>query len=227
MNRCCIATAVVITLGVLAPCDAVGNPLRRVFQDDFSDGADRWEPTDTTAWKVVKKKGGAVYSQHKKRSNYEPPHRSPYNISLVRDIQVTDFEFTARVLSTHEDYGHRDVCLFFGYQDPAHFYYVHLGKKADDHANQVFIVNGAARIKISTKTTEGTDWDQKWHTVRITRDSQSGAIAVFFDDMKTPVMTAIDTTFRWGRVGVGSFDDTGDWDDIRLKGNLHHSSPDK
>ena len=43
-------------------------------------------------------------------------------------------------------------------------------------------------------------------------------IQIFFDDMKTPVMEATDKTFTWGRVGVGSFDDTGNWDDIVLRG---------
>jgi hypothetical protein len=36
--------------------------------------------------------------------------------------------------------------------------------------------------------------------------------------MKTPAQTATDKTFAWGRIGVGSFDDTGNWDDIRLYG---------
>jgi hypothetical protein len=112
---------------------------------------------------------GAVYSQHKKRSNYEPPHRSPYNISLLEDVVVSDFVLVAKVRSTHPDYGHRDVCLFFGYQDPAHFYYVHLGKQADDHANQIFIVNEAPRKKISITSTSGTDWDDEWHNVKIVR----------------------------------------------------------
>ena len=143
-------------------------------------------------------------------------------MSLVKDVEVTDFEMTVRVLSTHEDYGHRDVCLFFGYQDPSHFYYVHLGKETDDHANQVFIVNDAPRVKISTKTTAGTNWDNEWHTVRVSRNAETGVIAVYFDDMKTPIMTATDKTFRWGRVGVGSFDDTGDWDDFRLRGYLRN-----
>ncbi len=43
-----------------------------------------------------------------------------------------------------------------------------------------------------------------------------GTIEVYFDDMKTPVMTATDKTFAWGRVGLGTFDDTGDWDDVKL-----------
>ena len=131
---------------------------------------------------------------------------------------VGDFELTARVLSTHPDYGHRDVCLFFGYQDPAHFYYVHLGKKADDHANQIFIVNAKPRTKISLKSTKGTNWDDKWHDVKIVRSVKDGKIEVFFDDMKKPVMIANDKTFTWGRIGLGSFDDTGDWDDVRLRG---------
>ena len=119
-----------------------------------------------------------------------------------------------------ENYNHRDACLFFGYQSPTQFYYVHLGKKTDPHANQIFIVNNAARTKISLTTTPGTAWDEKWHNVRIKRDVKSGDIQVFFDDMEKPVMTANDKTFTWGQVGLGSFDDTADWDDFALKGTL-------
>jgi hypothetical protein len=124
----------------------------------------------------------------------------------------------ARVLSTHPEYGHRDVCLVFGYQDPAHFYYVHLGKKADERANQIFIVNAKDRAKISLTSTDGTDWDEKWHLVRIVRKTADGTIEVYFDDMAKPVMTARDTSFAWGQLGIGSFDDTSDWDDIKLYG---------
>jgi len=189
-----------------------------IFEEGFENGAELWEPTDAKAWKIKETDKGNVFSQFEKRSKYEPPHRSPYNMALLKDIHVSDFVLDADVLSTHEDYGHRDVCLFFGYQDPAHFYYVHLGKKTDDHANQIFVVNDAPRTKISTKTTPGTNWDEQWHHVRIVRDTSSGSIEIFYDDMKTPVMTATDKTFLWGRVGVGSFDDTGDWDNIKLRG---------
>jgi hypothetical protein len=47
---------------------------------------------------------------------------------------------------------------------------------------------------------------------------ESGEIAVFFDDMTAPVMTAVDKTFVWGEVGVGSFDDTGRFDNIVVRG---------
>ncbi len=218
--RCRFAMAVCFGLGIVLTSAGAGaeDKLPLVYEDDFEQGADNWQPTDDAAWKIKKTDKGQVYSQFKKRSDYNPPHRSPYNISLVKDINVGDFDLTVKVLSTHPDYGHRDVCLFFGYQDPAHFYYVHLGKKADDHANQIFIVNDKPRTKISLKTTDGTDWDDKWHAVKISRRVKDGTIEVFFDDMKTPVMVAKDTTFTWGRVGVGSFDDTSDWDDLKLCG---------
>ena len=218
-----IVAALFVAFAVTCSAPAEKPRLRLVYKDSFEQGATRWEPTDETAWRIKETAQGKVLSQFKKRSQYEPPFRSPLNISLLRDVNVTDFELTVKVLSTHEDYGHRDVCLFFGYQDPAHFYYVHLGKKTDDHANQVFIVNGADRTKISTKTTEGTDWDDQWHTIRIVRSSRSGTILIYFDDMKRHVMAATDSTFRWGRVGVGSFDDTSDWDDFRLRGQLHEA----
>ena len=133
---------------------------QEVLVKDLFQSAEHWEPTDTTAWKIKKaSKGtftGNVYSQFKKKSNYKPPHRSPLNISWLKDVTVGSFQLDVDVLSTHKDYPHRDACLFFGFQDPAHFYYVHLGKKTDDHANQIFIVNGKPRTKISTKTTPGT-----------------------------------------------------------------------
>jgi hypothetical protein len=188
-----------------------------VFHDDFAKGAERWQPTDAKAWKVVKTDKGSYYSQFQ-MSKYTPKVRSPLNISLVKDLVVGDFVLTAKVQSTGKDGPHRDMCLFFGYQDPSHFYYVHIAKKADDHANQIFIVNGEPRKKISTRSTDGTPWDDKWHDVKIVRKVGDGSIAIYFDDMKTPIMTATDKTFTWGQVGVGSFDDSGNWMDVRVEG---------
>jgi len=198
--------------------DTAPKGLPLVFEDDFEKGAGRWQPTDPAGWKVIDTKRGKVFSQFKKTSSYKPPHRSPYHIALIREVTVGDFVLEAKCQSTVKDYPHRDMCLFFGYQDAAQFYYAHLGKKADDHANQIFIVNRADRKKISTKTTPGTNWTEGWHHVKVVRMVADGKIEVYFDDMKNPAMTATDTTFKWGRVGVGSFDDTGNWDDVKLWG---------
>lgn len=202
------------------PSVSAAEELPVVYQTDFEQGADDWKPTDAKTWKLEKTDGDAAYHQTAKQSDYKPPHRSPYNIALLSDHVVGSFQLDAQVKSTHKDYAHRDACLFFGWQDPAKFYYVHLGKAMDDHANQIFVVDAADRTKISTKTTAGTPWTDEWHHVRITRDAKSGEIAVYFDDMEHPAMTAKDDRFAWGQIGIGSFDDTTAWDDVTLRGEL-------
>lgn len=195
------------------------NGLPLLIHEDFEDGkADGWQPTDPKAWRIETQGKNHVYSQFKKRSDFNPPVRSPYNRSILKDYNVGSFVLDVRLQSTHKDYGHRDLCLFFGVQDDSHLYYVHLGKKADDHANQVFIVNNKPRTKISITSTDGTDWNDEWHHARIVRDIKTGKIEVYYDDMKNPVMTARDKTFTSGRVGVGSFDDTGHFDHVLLYG---------
>src|SRR5262245_3597370 len=187
------------------------------FEDDFAKGVERWKPTDAKAWKVIDTKEGKAYSQFQ-QSKYKTKHRSPFNYSLVKDVVVGDFALEAKVQSTGKDNPHRDMCLFFGWQSPEKFYYVHLAKKADDHANQVFIVNDAPRVKISKTTTAGTNWTDGWHHVKVVRKVSDGTIEVYFDDMKKPAMTAADRTFTWGQVGLGSFDDTGNWREVKVRG---------
>jgi hypothetical protein len=193
------------------------NGLPLVFSDDFESGAKRWTQTDAKAWKVVDEQGNHAYSQFQK-SSYSPPVRSPLNMALVKDVQVGDFVLQARMKQTGKEYGHRDMCIFFGYQDPAHFYYVHIATKADAHANSIFIVNGKPRVSIATERTDGTDWGTGYHDVRILRDGTTGAIEVYYDDMNKPIMRARDDTFKTGRLGFGSFDDTGNIDDVVIWG---------
>jgi len=153
-----------------------------------------------------------------RQSKYSPKVRSPLNINLAKDVVVGSFVLELKMLSTTRDYGHRDMCLFFGHQDSSHFYYVHIANQSDAHANSIFIVDDKPRVSIAQTRTEGTKWDDKWHTVRLVRDVGKGTIEVFFDDRAEPIMTAVDKRFTWGRIGVGSFDDTGCYDDIRLWG---------
>ncbi len=203
-----------LKLPVQKPNIVGGMPIR--FQTDFEDPADakRFEPTDPKAWKVAEQGGNRVFALTVRQSNYKPKQRSPYNIALVKDLDAGSVVVDVRLQSAMTDYGHRSLCLFFNYVDPSHFYYVHFGKEADPHANQIFIVNGADRTAISKTTTEGTPWDDEWHHARVFRDAETGDISVFFDDMTKPVMTANDETFTSGQVGIGSFDDAGNFDEV-------------
>ena len=195
-----------------------GKKVPLLFEADFEDSEiGGWKATDPAAWRIESGNNGKVLALHK-QSDYEPQVRSPYNINLIRNVIVGDFILELKMHSTTKDYGHRDMCLFFGYQDPTHFYYVHIANQSDAHANSIFIVNAEPRVSIAATRTEGTKWDDDWHTVRLVRDAEKGTIEVFFDDRPEPIMTAVNDRFDWGGIGVGSFDDTGQFDDIRLWG---------
>ena len=214
------ATAFLIT--VLAPVsfsqaedESRGMPL--VFSDDFEKGRDKWETTDDGSWYLHEAEGKKSFGLNKRISDYQPEVRSPHNIALIKEVQVSDFVLTFKVRSTKDTGNHRDCCAFFCHQDPQHFYYVHLGAKPDPASGQIMIVNAEPRRPL-TENKKEVAWDDKWHTVKVIRDSSLGTIEVFFDDMKKPHLTATDKTFGKGRIGIGSFDDMNDFDDVRLFG---------
>jgi hypothetical protein len=197
-----------------------------LVKEDFERGMARWWTSDPDAaasvWKIIETgPPGNRALRVTGQSKYQPPHRSPHSIALLKDVVVTDFELRVRVQNTNAAAGpHRDLCIFWGYQDPAHFYYVHLGAKADPHACQIFIVNDAPRTMITEKQARGTPWTDGWHTIKVIRRVADGTMKVYFDDMQIPLMTARDKTFTWGQVGIGTFDDHGNFDDIVLRGNV-------
>ncbi|MHC4212566.1 MAG: 3-keto-disaccharide hydrolase [Planctomycetota bacterium] len=193
-------------------------PLPLLFETDFEDGnLDKFKATDPEAWKIEDGRGGKVLSLIV-QSKYKPPVRSPLNINWIDQEVNGSFVLDLKVHSTTKEYPHRDMCLFFGRQDPSHFYYVHLGSRADRSANTIHIVDGKDRVSIVETRTDGTKWSESWHRVRLARDAESGKIEVFFDDMAKPIMTAVNHRFKSGKVGIGTFDDLGRYDDIRLCG---------
>jgi hypothetical protein len=224
-----IALGVILALGVMSVV-ADGNAaetLPLLYADDFEHGMERWQTSDPNpaelSWQIVDLKGADGKPTKAFRvtgkSAFQPPFRSPPNFALLKDLTLGDFEITADVQSTNVDAGaHRDMCIFWGYQDPAHFYYVHFGAKSDPNACQIFIVNNAARRPITEKTAKGTPWTTGWHKVKVVRRIADGTIEAYFDDMEKPFMAAHDTTFKWGLVGLGTFDDHGNWDNFELRG---------
>lgn len=205
-----------------------------VFTDDFEEGSDRWLVTDEklpeSVWSTKKAARDGEANNHVMRvsgkSKYEPPFRSPHSIAIIKDVVVGDFELTARVQNTNVHAGgHRDLCFFWGFQGPAHFYYAHLGAVPDPHSSQLFIVNGAARKMITENDSPGIPWTNGWHDVKVSFQKDSGLMQVYFDDMQNPVFTAHDKTFQWGRIGIGTFDDNGNFDNVTLRGEAIRPIP--
>lgn len=188
-----------------------------LYENDFEDGLEGLTMTDPNAWKHETIDGNGVAALVG-ASDYEPPVRSPKNIAWIDDLAVSDFILEADLQQTGREYGHRDLCLMFGMQAPQYYYYAHIASVADEHANSIFLVNNADRVSIADERTDGTKWDDQFHKVRLVRDTESGLVELYFDDMETPIMRATDKTFAYGQIGFGSFDDVGRFDNIRIWG---------
>ncbi len=192
-----------------------------LYEQNF-DGAEALEEiefTDPLAWKLGQGKGNQALEIFK-ASQYAPRFRSPFNIALLKTQKLGSFVLEADLQQTGKEYGHRDLCLFFGAKDPSNFYYVHIASQADSHAHNIFLVNDAPRVAIGNKVTEGVDWGEtdSWHKVRLERDLDKGTIKVYFDDMTKPIMETTDHHFDYGYIGFGSFDDVGKFDNIKIWG---------
>jgi hypothetical protein len=205
-----------LTLLLASSTSAAAGEPEIVFEEDFESGAERWEALDPATWRIVERDGNQTFEITDRQSEYKPPVRSPGHVALIKDLKLGSFDITFKVRSTKDTGNHRDCCVFFGYQDAQHFYYVHLGAKPDPHSGQIMIVKEAPRLAI-TKNERMTPWDDQWHTVRIARDIDAGTIKVYFDNMTDPHMEAVDKNFGRGRIGIGSFDDLNEFDEVVVR----------
>ena len=190
-----------------------------VFKEDFEDknALKRFEMTDPSAWKITKRDDNRFLDLFG-ASDYEPRVRSPRNIAIIADQTFGSFVLEADVMQTGREYGHRDMCFFFGMKDASNFYYTHLATSPDPHAHNIFLVNDEPRVAIAGEIAEGIDWGEtnQWHKLKIERSVKDGSIKIYFDDMSRPIMEATDTHFEMGHIGFGSFDDTGRVDNIKI-----------
>ena len=209
----------VFLAALTVPASVLAQDYPLLYSNDFERGqlTTDFEFSDPAAWRVSGDDTNA-YLELFGASDYEARVRSPFNIAVLKTVRVGSFVLEADLRQTGREYDHRDMCLFFAMKDPTNFYYVHLASVADPNAHNIFLVNDEPRRNIAERTTDGADWGDGWHKVRLERNAESGSIRVFFDDMETPIMEATDLHFDGGYVGFGSFDDTGLIDNIRLWG---------
>jgi len=198
---------------LIAVIDAWPAPKTIDFRDNFSSGKlDRWQFPFPEDW-VVKEEGPLHYL-HMLRSRDPLVPRRPQQFARVKGITVGGFTLEVRVRREGSS-----MMIAFNYVDTLHFYYTHLSKdpgaKVDVH-NGIFLVDGAPRRRIAGLEAAPALPDKNWHKVRVERDVNSGWIKVFVDDEPQPRFSVVDNTFKCGQVGLGSFDETGDYTDFKL-----------
>jgi hypothetical protein len=196
-----------------------GLPL--LFHEDFKSAPDalkKFTFTDKDAWKITdddvdgaKRPVLALVQQ----SNYKPPVRSPVNLAWINDLKVSHFVLEARCKSTQKPtVMNRDLCFAFGGLDPSHFLYAHMAAREDKIHNQIHLVDNKDREPVTVKHADKTPWDDKYHTVKITRDDTG--LKAYFDGQL--LLTTDRKDFPTGRLGFGSFDDIANFAEITVWG---------
>jgi hypothetical protein len=191
-----------------------------LLRSDFESGtAAGWRPNNPANWRVVSVEGGRAYELA--AAGAPGRVRAPTSWSLLDGLDLTSFELSGRFKSTADPANMLgDLCLLFHVLDAEHFFYVHFAGASDGVHNIIGLVNGADRVKVNRETAGGSTprlKDRGWHAFKVTCDA-AGEVKAYIDDLSSPVLTARDSTFGHGLVGVGSFDDTGLFDDIDLRG---------
>jgi len=172
--------------------------------------------SDPAAWRIEEEDGNRFLEQHA-ASDYTPPHRSPLNVAVLAGPYLGDFVLEVDVMQTGREYPHRDACVLFGVQDPAHFAYAHLSSQADQAAHHVQLVAGADRAPLTLRRSFGLDWSEGiWHRVRIERSLTLERVSVWFDGGTSPVLEARRGAMQEGWIGLGTFDDSARFDNLRV-----------
>jgi len=181
-----------------------------------SEALREWSLDGSGAWNIAD--GKLVLG---KAGTPSGPIRRPSALAILNSEPFQKVTLQVQVRSTAApEVLRRDVILVFGYQSPSRFYYVHLSAVTDAVHNGIFLVADADRRRLDDGKGQAPLKDQNWHSVRLERDGSNGRIEIYVDGAAEPILTALDSTISTGRVGLGSFDDTGEFREIQITGSM-------
>jgi len=179
------------------------------FNDDILDG---WTMHNSDFWSTKYHDGDYSLWLH---SNSGSTHNDNLGEWVtINDLYLSDFTFEGDLESNEYSDPTADLAVLFCYQDPDNYYYA-MFNRGQGNTSLWRWQNGVGHL-IDTYS-PGTLPDQRWHHVKITR--QSGDIKVYYDN--DLILQGYDNNLNSGRIGLGSKDDTGWFDDICI--NQHNA----
>jgi hypothetical protein len=83
--------------------------------------------------------------------------------------------------------------------------------------NGIFHVYGGERVRISSdRGPAAFSATGRWHHVKLTHDAATGAVDVMVDGKELPALHAVDLSLGCGKIGPGSFDETGEFKNVTI-----------
>ena len=176
----------------------------------------QWTVFDPADWKIETENGVPILRLQTGREPLPGPRR-PFQFALADtpDYGQVTVEADIRPLK-------RSCIIVFAYRDHAHFDYAHLSTdtaaKQPVH-NGIFHVYGGERVRISSEAGPAAfAVTNRWYHVRLIHDGKTGAVDVNVDGNPIPALYAVDLSLNGGKVGIGSFDETGDFKNVKIIG---------
>jgi hypothetical protein len=173
-----------------------------------------WAVPVASDWKIDRVDGVEVLRLVEHRGPLPGPRRPiQFALSGAGDYGLLTFEADVKPLGG-------SLLIVFAYHDEAHFDYAHLsvdpGTKQPVH-NGIFHVYGGERVRISSErgpaafTASG-----RWHHVRLVHNATTGTVGVMVDGEAVPALEAVDRSLGPGKAGFGSFDETGEFKNVKI-----------
>jgi hypothetical protein len=173
---------------------------------------------------VSKTEDGQTY-MHMLRPRDPGVPRRPLQFARLKNVNAGSFDLSVKVRRQDSS-----MIIVFNYVDTLHFYYTHVSKDRGTIQpvhNGIFLVDGGPRRRIAGTQAQPALPDTKWHTIRVVRNARTGLIEVFSDVQKKPLFSVVDHHFTCGQIGLGSFDETGDFADLKIHSSDAGCTPQK
>ncbi|UFU07979.1 PQQ-dependent sugar dehydrogenase [Ruania halotolerans] len=184
------------------------------FDEELTDlmAGENWQPRTPGLWEFP----GEEIILAEPGTNPGDGIRRPFEYALLDSEPFGSVQIEADVrLDAPASVNNRDIILVFGHQSDTEYYYAHLSQD-----NTIYAHNGIFRVDNADRERIDGQWDgsigappavtdEEWHGVRLVHCADTGEIAVWVDGLDRPLLTATDDTFDSGRIGFGSFDNTG------------------
>ena len=181
----------------------------------------RWSVPIGADWKVEPVEGVPTLNLLVPRPSEKPRRPTQFALAETPDYRAVTVELEVKKEPQALRNRRNSIIVVYAYQDADHFNYAHL---SDDygarspHHNGVFHVDGGDRVRISSTEGPATLTEEKWYMLRLVFDGKTGSVDVFCDGKTSPSLHAVEPKFQAGRIGIGSFFDTGQFRRLSIKG---------
>jgi hypothetical protein len=174
-----------------------------------------WEVPDATHWKVETVDGQEVLRQVTNPTK-DPAPRRPMHQAVARTKPFSKVTIECEMQRVG-----KSMIVLYAWRDAAHYDYVHFSSDSAEKVivhNGVFHVYGGERVRISKAVGPGTLPTTEWIKVKVVHDGKTGRAYAEVDGKRNPSLDAVDVSLTEGRVGLGSFFETGAFRKVVIKG---------